>query len=399
MLLARTISTLPSVSLLGRSRTGAPPPLSVVMAARNAERYVREAIESVLSQTMGDFEFIIVDDASTDDTREILSSYSSHDSRIRVLTNTRQLGPFPSANRGIKAARAPVIARQDADDASAPERFAIQLETLNSSPDVSLVSGPVEVCEGDSGTTTRVHFPRAWQPRLEWDLLFMNAGGTSANVMFPRLLRGVPTLYPAKHRYAEDYGLWCTLSQRGRVLSVSRALYRYREHGRSITARNRLEQDECARQIRRVYGSRFFPGHLSIATVEEALRFWARDASATFVETPLTLASILEDLRIKFLEYVERRYGRRDRAILAMQIDQAFSERLAFWLFRALRLLEAGRCGELLSIAGTRGETLCVSSKAASQLVSAAIQKVARRMTIERRAYDDGTEPSLRSVN
>src|SRR5947209_7962472 len=117
--------------------------LSVVMAVRNGEPYIRDAIESVLAQSVSDFEFLIVDDASTDQTASILSEYRRQDSRIRVWQNHRQLGPYPSVNRMLLHARADVIARHDADDVSPPERFSIQLDALESSPDVALVTGAV----------------------------------------------------------------------------------------------------------------------------------------------------------------------------------------------------------------------------------------------------------------
>ena len=118
--------------------------LSVVMAVRNGEPYVRDAIESVLSQSIGDFEFLIVDDASTDTTRQIVSSYERRDARVRLLCNERTLGPYPSANRALHEARGEFVARHDADDISPPDRFAIQLAALQADASTALVTGAVE---------------------------------------------------------------------------------------------------------------------------------------------------------------------------------------------------------------------------------------------------------------
>src|SRR6266446_6576122 len=104
--------------------------LSVIMAVRNGEQYVSEAIESVLAQSVTDFEFLIVDDASTDGTPRILSEYQRRDSRICVWHNQSNLGPYPSANRALMRARGRFVARHDGDDISPPERFAIQLAAL-----------------------------------------------------------------------------------------------------------------------------------------------------------------------------------------------------------------------------------------------------------------------------
>src|ERR1700738_4398315 len=92
--------------------------LSVVMAVRDGEPYVRDAITSVLSQSVADFEFLIVDDGSTDGTPGILSEYRARDSRISIFRNDTRLGPYPSANRALTHARGRVIARHDADDIS-----------------------------------------------------------------------------------------------------------------------------------------------------------------------------------------------------------------------------------------------------------------------------------------
>src|SRR6478609_2038063 len=101
--------------------------LTVVMAVRNGERYLAQAVESVLAQSVPDFEFLIVDDASTDDTSLMLTGYRCRDSRVRVITNRVHLGLTASLNSALEHAHGDVIARHDADDVSPPDRFAIQL--------------------------------------------------------------------------------------------------------------------------------------------------------------------------------------------------------------------------------------------------------------------------------
>ncbi|MBN2301281.1 MAG: glycosyltransferase family 2 protein, partial [Lentisphaerae bacterium] len=96
------------------------PKITVLMAVYNGERYVREAINSILGQTFADFEFLIINDGSTDHSRELISSY--HDPRLRLIDNDHNLGLTKSLNRGIAAARGEYLARMDADDVSVPER-------------------------------------------------------------------------------------------------------------------------------------------------------------------------------------------------------------------------------------------------------------------------------------
>jgi glycosyltransferase involved in cell wall biosynthesis len=172
--------------------------LSVIMAVRDGERHLREALDSVLAQSVGDFEFVIVDDASSDETPAILDAYRQRDRRIRVMRNERCVGPYPSANRGLLAAQGDIIARHDADDVSPPDRFAIQLEMFRRGAPV-LVAGTVEMFR-DSEQASRIINPPDWQPRLEWELLFTNVIGAGSHVMFPRVVEGVPVGTPKTTR-------------------------------------------------------------------------------------------------------------------------------------------------------------------------------------------------------
>ena len=107
------------------------PKVSVVMPAYNAEKYIREAIDSVLAQTFTDFEFIILDDGSTDATAAIIQSYE--DDRIRFCPNERNMGVAATLNRALKLAQGEYIARMDADDVSYKNRLEMQLDFIKKS--------------------------------------------------------------------------------------------------------------------------------------------------------------------------------------------------------------------------------------------------------------------------
>lgn len=113
------------------------PKISVIMATYNrAEYYLPRAIESILSQSANDFEFIIINDASKDSTLEVLNAYAKQDKRIRVFSNTKNKGLVYNLNLGLQKARGKYIARMDDDDESLPERFEKQLEFLEENPDI-----------------------------------------------------------------------------------------------------------------------------------------------------------------------------------------------------------------------------------------------------------------------
>jgi glycosyltransferase involved in cell wall biosynthesis len=336
--------------------------LSVIMAVRNGKRFVSEAIESVLAQSVTDFEFLIVDDGSTDGTSRILSEYRRRDSRICVLHNQDNLGPYPSANLALMRARGRFVARHDADDISPPERFAIQLATLESEPETVLVTGAVERFGTDGGQANTIARPHPWQPRLEWDLLFGNVIGAGAHVMFPRVLHGTPVLFPLKHPYAEDYGLWCRLCRLGQVACPAQVIYRYRRHGGSITSLKRAEQQACLSKIRYEYQSQYLRPTVSPDSATAMVRFWiADDGNRPLGGTVPMINAILIELRSNFAAYVEQRYGLFARRTLAAEIDDVLNDRLAYWLYRSMRLLDGNACNDLLVLARATGNTMRIS--------------------------------------
>jgi hypothetical protein len=348
------------------------------MAVHNGEAHVRDSIDSVLSQSVSDFEFIIVDDASTDTTSTILCEYERRDRRVKVLFNDANLGPYPSANRALAAAQGDVIARQDADDVSPPDRFAVQLRALSSAKDIALVTGDVEVFSDHRGDAGVVNRPHDWQPRLEWELLFSNTIGAGAHVMFPRLIDGSPILFASRCRYAEDYGLWCRLTRLGRVVCPRHVVYRYRRHSSSISSRRFGEQQACLLRLMHEHVSQYLRSEPTVEAVSETSRFWRHHGDKPLSNAGALMATLVE-VRASFLVEIESRYGPSERVELERQIEGALHERLAYWMFRSITFLDWKSCRELLSMADGIGpvsrllaKTLWYSSNAAARRLTAA---------------------------
>lgn len=347
--------------------------LSVVMAVRDGQPYLRDAIESVLAQSFADFEFIIVDDGSTDETPRILHRYERQDSRIRVLRNPVSLGPYPSANRGLAAARGRFIARHDGDDISPPSRFEVQLGLLESDDEISLVTGAVELFGADQ--RPQVKCPPAWQPRLEWELLFRNVVGAGAHVMFPRVVRGDAVRFPERHPYAEDYKLWCILGRRGRVICPEEIVYRHRQHPLSISQGKSADQADCFAAMCCEYQGELLESPIHPELSLSLCRFWNlaghRLSLADFHEVNATLCR----LRFRFLDYVGHRFGAKAKATLEMDIDRALRMRWRRWLYRLLRSVHGTQWHKPIAIADdtqraftiartvVRGEAVAVSSR------------------------------------
>ncbi len=217
------------------------PKISVVMSVFNGESYLHESIETILSQTFNDFEFIIIDDYSKDDTWKILTKYAEQDKRIKLVKNEHNLGLTKSLNKGIKLAQGEYIARQDADDISLPKRFEKQIEILNNSPEVVLVSCNIEVINSQ-GVPIRKYEQACDSHWVNWYLLFYNHVNGHSQVMFRRKAVEDLGYYSEIRRYSQDYELWCRLSRIGSIVILPETLQKMRIHNDSTSAVNSSKQ-------------------------------------------------------------------------------------------------------------------------------------------------------------
>lgn len=217
------------------------PCISVVMPVFNGEKYIDEAIDSILSQTVLDFELLIVNDGSTDGTRAIVEAHMRRDPRV-VLYNTPNRGIVAALNFGLEKALGEFIARMDADDIAYPDRFRIQLAELRRDP--ALIA-----CGGESvkfGAVSvlarrRVRFPRS-DLMCKACLLFGTCFGHPTVMLRRRALRDIGLHYEARYQYAEDYRLWSRLARHGKFSNVSAPLVRHRIHDTQIATAKREEQ-------------------------------------------------------------------------------------------------------------------------------------------------------------
>jgi len=221
------------------------------MAVYNGERYMREAVDSILAQTFPDFEFIIVDDASTDSTPAILDSYN--DPRLVRLRNEDNIGLTRSLIRGLTPARGEYIARMDADDVSLPERLERQVAYLDAHPEVGLVAAPF-VFMDEAGNEKTVSRPPTDRCQLRAVLVRGNQFCHGV-AMFRRACLDTVGGYRDAFRYAQDYDLWLRILERYEVACLDDVLYKYRVTFNSISVTKLAEQDayhalarECARR-------------------------------------------------------------------------------------------------------------------------------------------------------
>ena len=204
------------------------PPISVLLSTFNDERFLAEAIDSILDQTMPDFEFVIVDDASSDGTPEIIQRYAKRDARITVLRNAENLGLTKSLNRGLRSAKGRYVARMDGDDVSAPSRFERQYAYLENHPGCHFLSTEGVVIGEHGKTLLKIRTDPATATRPD------RYRGALPYVHSSMMLRREALLalggYDEKFPTRQDLDLWLRALRAGFVIDVLQEDLIYRRH-------------------------------------------------------------------------------------------------------------------------------------------------------------------------
>jgi glycosyltransferase involved in cell wall biosynthesis len=207
------------------------PRISVILPAYNAEAYIRESIESILAQTFTDFEFLIINNASTDRTVEIIESYK--DPRIKLITNPTNLGLIGSLNVGLKAARGKYIARMDHDDRAEPTRFEKEYTYLESHPDIAIVGTWSNIMDSN-GKFIRIHKNPLLNNVIKYELMFGN-NLTHPSIMMRREIILKEGGYDPEWVNTEDYNLYSRIIRKYPLANIPEPLLNYRVHGASLT--------------------------------------------------------------------------------------------------------------------------------------------------------------------
>lgn len=216
-----------------------PPLVSVVMPVWNGERYLSEAIDSVLCQTYRHLELVIVDDGSEDRSCEIIARYAEHDARIRPIYAAHR-GVVPTLNAGAEAARGRYIARLDQDDIALPERLDQQVSLLETRPDVALVGTSFQCINAAGQRGPIVVNPPSENAGLQQALMRANCFCDSAVMMRTDVLAQIGGYRPL-YADAEDYDLWTRFADKHELASIPIVLVLYRIHPRQMSL-IRLEQ-------------------------------------------------------------------------------------------------------------------------------------------------------------
>lgn len=228
------------------------PQLSVLMPVYNAEKFLAEAIDSILQQSFTDFEFIIIDDCSTDSSVAIVKSYQ--DARIRFYSNTSNSGISYTLNRGIELAATDLIARMDADDISYPQRLQMQYDYLIAHPECAMVSSfarmvteEKEVIRIDNFKSELYYYNLTFSCWIYHPTVVYRKGPVQQVGMY-----AVP--------YAEDFELWWQLSRHFVITTLPKVLLDYRVTSQSLHQVQKRQEYTLAQQEQIVRNIRYYAG-------------------------------------------------------------------------------------------------------------------------------------------
>ena len=265
--------------------------VTVLMPVYNGEKYLREAIDSILSQTFTDFDFLIVDDGSIDQSLEIAKSYT--DVRIKIIENVQNLGIITTLNKGLKIAKGKYIARMDSDDVCFPARLEKQVDFLDKHPEISIIGSNVQVIDSSSKRIKTMSFPTESE-LIKWHLFFCSP------IAHPTVLARREVLiklggYNSQCQYVEDYELWLRASKDYKFENISEELLYYRLHDNNISVNHQQAQEKNASYYLQSYCLKSLNLNLSTSGLD-MIRFKSERYDA------FTSFNTLKSMYLKFIE-------------------------------------------------------------------------------------------------
>jgi hypothetical protein len=320
-----------------------PPTISVVMAVYNGEAYLGEAIESILQQRFPDFELLIINDGSTDNSAALLEAYRRRDPRITLWHQENQ-GLTRSLRRGVEHARGRYIARMDADDVSMPTRFARQVALLDSDPRLGLCGTWIAFAGERVGEVWRYPTDDA---AIRCHMLFNSPIAHPAAMMRREAFSSGRVAYDADYTYAQDYALWVRFAEHYRLANIPDVLLHYRIHPAQIAStHNRPIRTTGIQQVQRA-----LLAHLSIAPTpaESALHHrigqWDYPTTRTGLQQVEAWLWRLQHANAHHARYAEPHFG----ALLADHWFRACyaATQHGLWTWKLFWMSPTGRRAEL----------------------------------------------------
>jgi len=228
------------------------------MPAYNAEKFIAEAIESILNQTFRDFEFVIIDDCSTDGTAKIIQKFAAKDSRIVFLQNEQNLKISKTLNRGIVIAKGKYIARMDADDWSYPNRLQKQFDFMEKNPEIGISGGAVDICDEKMTIAGRRNYNLS-DSCIRKKIFRYNPFAHPAIIIRKDILQK-SGLYDDDFNLAEDYELYFRIGKYAKFANLEDILLKYRFFSGSSTGKSTKKMELATIKARNKHLSEYNMG-------------------------------------------------------------------------------------------------------------------------------------------
>jgi glycosyltransferase involved in cell wall biosynthesis len=215
------------------------PEISVLMSVYNGEAFLNKAIDSILTQSFTDFEFIIINDGSTDGSSAILKNYARQDSRIILIEQSNQ-GLIAALNTGLQSAKTNLIARMDADDIALPDRLKIQKNHMDINPNILALGSSVIIIDETDRAKGTITYPQKDKVKN----YSLHQGSPLAHPAVMMRKNAILSIggYRSAYKHAEDYDLWLRLLKIGDIDNIQTPLLQYREHSQKISVQNAQQQ-------------------------------------------------------------------------------------------------------------------------------------------------------------
>jgi GT2 family glycosyltransferase len=247
------------------------PTVSILMSVHNGEKYLEQTLQSITSQTYTDFEVIIINDCSTDQTSNILGKYKDNE-KFKIINNESCLGLTKSLNIGISKARGKYIARLDADDIALPERLSIQKQFLDDNKDIVCI-GSASIIIDENGNKTGFKKVVSNIDTLKFRMILANQISHPSAFFRTEIIKKIGG-YNENYKYAQDFNLWSRLLKAGyKISNIEKPLILYRVHNKSISAemrRRRRAQPQRRRRAALPVKAHLRPRALSIMRIGAA---------------------------------------------------------------------------------------------------------------------------------
>jgi len=303
------------------------PQVTVLMPVYNGEKYLKEAIGSILNQTFKNFEFLIINDGSTDKSVKIIESYN--DNRIKLIHNSQNFKIIKTLNRGIGLAKGKYLARMDCDDISLPGRLEKQFHYLENHPEVGVCGTAFKVIDDNGRDVSVVKFPKT-SAVIQWLLFFSNPLAHPTVMMNTSLVKKIGGYRP-EALHCEDYDLWFRLTESSKIINLEEVLLCLRKHNKNISALFFKDQQDHVAEISQKIISAQLKENMPLSDIRQVIFKENRSLDQTINTYRIIYKLFQSYIKSKILSKEELRLIKKDVASRIYALTRLHGISLKIW--------------------------------------------------------------------